>query len=143
MFLYFKIITYRHLCEFQGHWKSNAVVANQYVNASQCVGYHADQLGAIGPRPTIASLSLGVARSFRLKRSVALGDDHFHRGTISIRLPHNSLLIMHPPCQELYQHSIPPVSVLSSHPISLSSQINLTFHMFHPEWTESFTHPCS
>jgi alkylated DNA repair dioxygenase AlkB len=48
--------------------------------------------------PTIASLTLGAERIFRIKKIVS--DDN-EPSTFDISLPHNSLLIMLPPFQVL------------------------------------------
>lgn len=75
-------------------WHANVAFSNLYDGRNSSVGYHSDQLTYLGPLPTIASLSLGCEREFRLK-PVNQGR------TISIRLPHNSLFIMGPGCQEV------------------------------------------
>lgn len=79
-------------------------------NVSQTVGYHADQLTYLGPYPTIASLSLGTTRVFRLRGVQSLQDDASTPPprTYDIELPHNSLCIMGAGCQEKYKHTIPP-----------------------------------
>lgn len=68
---------------------------------------HCDQLTYLGPRAVIGSLSLGVAREFRVRKIVARDDDDGEQkgnkgiqradaeGQIAIHLPHNSLLVMH------------------------------------------------
>ena len=71
---------------------------NCYDGPQESVGYHADQLTYLGPRAIIGSLSLGVAREFRVRKILA-EDDSVHRkqdgsladaqGQISIHLPHN------------------------------------------------------
>jgi alkylated DNA repair dioxygenase AlkB len=84
-------------------WQANTAFVNCYDGPKECVGYHADQLTYLGPRAVIGSLSLGVAREFRVRKIVAEDDDHRRddgsladaQGQISIHLPHNSLLIMH------------------------------------------------
>lgn len=74
------------------NWRANVAFANLYDGRDSAVGYHSDQLTYLGPLPTIASLSLGCEREFRLKPVSSGGTSR----TISIRLPHNSLLIMGP-----------------------------------------------
>ncbi|RPA77069.1 hypothetical protein BJ508DRAFT_417284 [Ascobolus immersus RN42] len=49
-------------------WIANAAFINCYDGPNQSVGYHTDQLTYLGPMTTIASLSLGVTREFRVKR---------------------------------------------------------------------------
>ncbi|RVX70852.1 hypothetical protein B0A52_06008 [Exophiala mesophila] len=51
-------------------WQPNAAFVNCYDGGAQHVGYHSDQLTYLGPRAVIGSLSLGVAREFRVRRIV-------------------------------------------------------------------------
>ncbi len=44
-------------------WRANVAASNRYEGCSESVGLHSDQLTAIGPYPTIASLSLGKRSS--------------------------------------------------------------------------------
>lgn len=149
------------------NWLANVAFSNLYKGAGSGVGYHADQLSYLGPLATIASLSLGEARRFRLKPTApglpvnvadaeasaaaarrfgaalaaspavrqALAHASKHGGatagagaavaasvgvldgdlldglvdktpTFEIALPHNSLLLMGPGCQERFKHAI-------------------------------------
>ncbi|EHY53691.1 hypothetical protein HRR83_003906 [Exophiala dermatitidis] len=56
-------------------WQPNAAFVNCYDGGSQHVGYHSDQLSYLGPRAVIGSLSLGVAREFRVRKIVPKDDD--------------------------------------------------------------------
>lgn len=90
-------------------WVPNAAFVNCYKGGSESVGYHCDQLTYLGPRAIIGSLSLGVAREFRVRNIVARDESDVDgkpvtkpdtgradaEGQIAIHLPHNSLLIMH------------------------------------------------
>lgn len=101
----------RYGMEYDGPWRANVAAANCYRGAAETVGAHADQLTYLGPFPTIASLSLGTPRNFRLRAVPSVQDDPNVPSTIrtyDIHLPHNSLCIMHAGCQERYKHSIPP-----------------------------------
>ena len=129
-------------------WIPNAAFANCYTGGSQSVGYHSDQLTYLGPRAVIGSLSLGVAREFRV-RKITARDDEEHidskdqradaEGQISIHLPHNSLLVMHAEMQEEWKHSIHPAPVIDPHPIAGNKRINITYRhyreSFHPRNT--------
>lgn len=102
------------------------------------MGYHCDQLTYLGPRAVIGSLSLGVAREFRVRKIVArdeadpkakspLRPDNGRadaEGQIAIHLPHNSLLVMHAEMQEEWKHSIHPAPVIDPHPIAGNKRIN-------------------
>lgn len=52
-------------------WIPNAAFVNCYSGGAESVGYHSDQLTYLGPRAIIGSLSLGVAREFRIRKIVA------------------------------------------------------------------------
>jgi alkylated DNA repair dioxygenase AlkB len=138
-------------------WKPNAAFVNCYDGPSESVGYHSDHLTYLGPHPVIGSLSLGVAREFRIRRIVAQDDEAEEQnevknynsvqsqaasaradaqGQISIHLPHNSLLIMHAEMQEEWKHSIAPAQTISPHPISGNRRINVTYR-----WYRDTLHP--
>lgn len=115
-------------------WRPSYVLANLYKDGQQSVGSHTDRLSSLGPLPTIASVSLGAGRVFRLhpadsnvaaKAAAAAatmtaggssgsnsgGQDGGGGGgrvvsSIDIQLPHNSLLIMWPPTQEEWKHEV-------------------------------------
>jgi len=117
------------------------------------VGYHSDQLTYLGPRAVIGSLSLGVAREFRVRKVVPHEDDPGSEdgnkksdsqradaeGQISIHLPHNSLLVMHAEMQEEWKHSIAPAQAIDPHPIAKNKRINITYRCYkeslHPRYT--------
>ncbi|KAK2882387.1 hypothetical protein FQN49_000411 [Arthroderma sp. PD_2] len=56
-------------------WEPNAAFVNCYDGPAESVGYHSDELTYLGPRAVIGSLSLGVAREFRVRRIVPPDDD--------------------------------------------------------------------
>ena len=129
-------------------WRPNAAFCNLYQGGSESVGYHSDQLTYLGPRAVIGSVSLGVAREFRVRKIVARDDasqqnSNFQRadaeGQIAIHLPHNSLLVMHAEMQESWKHSIHPAPVIDPHPIAGNKRINITYRhyrdSFHPRYT--------
>ncbi|KAG5437035.1 hypothetical protein PCANB_001311 [Pneumocystis canis] len=135
-----KTILGREFLEYQyhGEWNPNFAIANLYANAKENVGYHSDQLTHIGPKPTIACISLGVEREFRLKYS---SFEH-HENVKSIHLPHNSLLIMHPPCQEVYKHSIHPAHTVTPHPISGTARISITYRFCRKTYQSKYIPKC-
>ena len=128
-------------------WKANTAFVNCYDGPRECVGYHADQLTYLGPRAVIGSLSLGVAREFRVRKIVAEDDVHRRengsladaQGQISIHLPHNSLLIMHAEMQEEWKHSIAPAQAIDPHPLAKNKRLNITYRYYkdnlHPKVT--------
>ncbi|KAG0200086.1 hypothetical protein BGX28_006756 [Mortierella sp. GBA30] len=129
-----------HPYEVQGDWNCNVAAVNHYAHSKESVGWHADKLTYLGPRPTIGSLTLGATRFFRIRKVVP---DAKHPDTagqlISIALPHNSLCIMWPPMQEEWKHEIPPQATVTPHPISGTARINITYRLsregFSPEDT--------
>ena len=97
----------------------NAVLANAYRDGRDSMGWHADDEPELGPRPAVASLSLGAERRFRLRARQRSGDGQ--RESLGLVLAHGSLLLMKPGCQERYQHALPR----TRKPVDL--RINLTF----------------
>jgi hypothetical protein len=112
--------------QYPGPWSCDVAVVNKYANRTESVGWHSDQMTHIGPDAVIASVSLGVTREFRLKNKF---DNDM--STVSVHLPHNSLVIMHAGCQEEWKHSVVPLSVSPEpHEISGDARINITYRMY-------------
>ncbi|KAG8944081.1 hypothetical protein FRC00_010770 [Tulasnella sp. 408] len=122
----------RYASEWGGSsgWKANVAAANCYKGGKEGVGFHTDQLTYLGPYPTIASLSLGTERIFRLRETIPKEEQETRSArTFNVSLPHNSvrvfrppltvlvltwfcisnyqLIIMHGGCQEHFKHTIP------------------------------------
>lgn len=128
-------------------WKANTAFVNCYDGPKEHVGYHSDQLTYLGPRAVIGSLSLGVAREFRVRKIMAEDDQHRKndgsladaQGQISIHLPHNSLLVMHAEMQEEWKHSIAAAQAIDPHPIAKNKRLNITYRFYkenlHPKYT--------
>ncbi|ESU11030.1 hypothetical protein FGSG_05110 [Fusarium graminearum PH-1] len=125
-------------------WVPNSAFVNAYTGPQQNVGWHSDHLTYLGPRPVIGSISLGVAREFRVRRILPKDDsktvqDQDAEGQIAIHLPHNSLLVMHAEMQEEWKHSIAPALSIDPHPISGTTRINITYRDYranmHPKLT--------
>jgi len=135
-------------------WSPNAAFVNCYDGGAESVGYHSDQLSYLGPRAVIGSLSLGVAREFRVRKIVGREEEENaaikgreasdrsradEEGQIAIQLPHNSLLVMHAEMQEEWKHSIHPSLTVDPHPVAGNKRINITYRWyresFHPRYT--------
>lgn len=126
-------------------WAPNSAFVNCYNGAQESVGWHSDQLTYLGPRAVIGSVSLGVAREFRVRRVLPRdGDDRSAEdadaeGQISIHLPHNSLLVMHAEMQEEWKHCIAPALSIDPHPMAGCKRINITYRDYrramHPRHT--------
>lgn len=93
----------------------NSVLLNRYRDGRDAMGWHSDDEPELGPRPLIASLSLGAPRRFVLR----------HRQQRALRteaaLGHGDLLLMGGDTQRLYQHALPR----TARPVG--ERINLTF----------------
>jgi hypothetical protein len=133
-----------------GPWKPNAAFVNCYNGGAESVGYHSDQLTYLGPRAIIGSISLGVAREFRVRRIVPQDAETKTKpqesadaeGQIAIHLPHNSLLVMHAEMQEEWKHSIAPAQAIDPHPISGNKRINITYRDYKKNLHPKFTPKC-
>ncbi|KAG0346769.1 hypothetical protein BG004_000876 [Podila humilis] len=128
-----------HPFEEQGEWNCNVAAVNHYAHSKESVGWHADKLTYLGPRPTISSLTLGATRFFRIRKVVPDVKNPDTAGQlISIALPHNSLCIMWPPMEE-WKHEVPAQARVTPHPISGTARINITYRLrregFAPEDT--------
>ncbi|KAI9852098.1 MAG: hypothetical protein M1838_001895 [Thelocarpon superellum] len=153
-------------------WIPNAAFVNCYNGGHESVGYHADQLTYLGPRAIIGSLSLGVAREFRVRRIVPRDDVNESdetannaaeqdpsgpigsgksptararadaEGQIAIHLPHNSLLVMHAEMQEEWKHSIAPAQAIDPHPIAGAKRINVTYRHYRDSFHPRHTPRC-
>ncbi|KAI9599067.1 hypothetical protein BDF19DRAFT_462478 [Syncephalis fuscata] len=119
----------RYSHESNEEWFPSVAASNCYASAKESVDWHSDTLTYLGPMPTIASLSLGAGRPFRLQ-SYALARDQ--PATYSVYLPHNSLLLMHPPTQEQWRHQVPAAPV-HPHPLAGSTRINITYRHYRQE----------
>jgi len=98
----------------------NSVLANRYRNGRDAMGWHRDDEPELGLRPTIASLSLGAARRFRLK------PNNVAHPPLSLELPHGSLLVMRGDTQTNTRHALP----CTARPVA--ERINLTFRCIKP-----------
>lgn len=98
----------------------NSVLANLYRDGRDAMGWHSDDEPELGPRPVIASLSLGGVRRFTLK----------HRrepaNKLALELAHGSLLVMHGDTQADWRHALPR----TARPVA--PRINLTFRRILP-----------
>lgn len=98
----------------------NSVLANCYRDGRDSMGWHSDAEAELGPRPVIASLSLGATRRFVLKQR----DDPAVQ--LALALPPGSLLVMAGDTQRRYRHALPR----TARPVA--TRINLTFRQVAP-----------
>ncbi|OHE90727.1 GRF zinc finger [Colletotrichum orchidophilum] len=138
-------------------WAPNMAFVNCYDGPQENVGWHSDQLTYLGPRAVIGSVSLGVAREFRVRRIIpkdggggengtnattAAAEDADAEGQISIHLPHNSLLVMHAEMQEEWKHSIAPAQAIDPHPVAGNKRINITYRDYRADMHPRHTPKC-
>jgi alkylated DNA repair dioxygenase AlkB len=103
----------------------NSVLANRYRDGDDRMGWHSDDEPELGPRPVIASVSLGAPRRFLLKPRAATAAPG--RGArenarpLTIELPPGSLLVMAGDTQRHYRHALPGTAR------TVGERINLTF----------------
>jgi len=102
----------------------NSVLLNLYRDGNDYISWHSDNEKELGINPTIASLSLGASRIFRIRRM----DNHSIKYDIELR--HGSLLIMKGETQHHWEHTIPRRSDNKLSLFDKSNEIkriNLTF----------------
>lgn len=126
-------------CEF------NSVICNYYESGTQRIGYHADDEAYLGPRPNIASITLGASREFicRPKKQGAVNRPGTSSGAtalgntsagpppqqqqkwspLTLSLDEGDLLLMRGRTQDQAEHSVPPRQGVGE------GRINLTFRL--------------
>jgi alkylated DNA repair dioxygenase AlkB len=92
----------------------NSVLLNLYRDEQDSVAWHSDDEAELGPRPVIASLSLGAMRTFKLR--------HKQNGhMVSIALHNGCLLRMAGETQHCWKHAV------LKEKAATGPRINLTF----------------
>ena len=92
----------------------NACLLNLYENGSEGMGWHSDDEKELDSAAPIASVSLGGTRKFAFKHKL-------DKTSVSLFLEDGSVLLMQPPTQEFWQHSL----TKTKRPVA--PRINLTF----------------
>lgn len=96
----------------------NSVLVNCYQDGNHGVGWHSDNETELGSSPTIASLSLGATRRFRVRHK---SDKSIPARSFDLRA--GNLLIMDGCSQRDWQHAVPKVKS------TVGPRINLTFRL--------------
>lgn len=109
----------KHLISGLAGYPFNGVLCNLYRDGQDAMGWHSDNEPELGQNPVIASVSLGEARNFSLRKT------RHTKQYLSLPLEHNSLLLMPEGFQSLYQHAVPRSKKNND------ARINLTFRMFY------------
>lgn len=92
----------------------NCCLLNLYHSGEEGMAWHADDEKELHPNGAIASVSLGEARRFLFRHQQT-------KQKCEIELAHGSLLLMRPPTQDHWHHSLPPMRRVKG------ARINLTF----------------
>jgi alkylated DNA repair dioxygenase AlkB len=87
----------------------NSLLLNLYRDGHDAMGWHADDEGELAAASPIASLSLGSARTFRLRPRPRRGAESPQNAAepLAFELGHGDLLAMDPPTQRHWQHQVP------------------------------------
>lgn len=94
----------------------NHVLANFYRDGNDSMGLHSDSEPELGESPTVASLSLGATRRFRIvPRDATTGR------RLELDLTSGSLLVMQGALQHHYRHDLPKSRLVRE------PRLNLTF----------------
>lgn len=104
---------------YTGH-QYNFVLVNRYNDGSDHIGEHRDDEKDLDRSVPIASLSFGQVRDFVLKHGDARRKVR-HVEPVKMPLEHGSLLLMNPPTNQHWYHSLPPRKG------AMGPRINLTF----------------
>jgi alkylated DNA repair dioxygenase AlkB len=95
----------------------------RYRDGKDHMGEHRDDEKELDQKSGIASVSLGQVRDFVLRHSDARGKKKRSIPPVKIPLGHGSLLLMKPPTNTFWYHSIPQRKSLPG------VRINLTFRL--------------
>ena len=92
----------------------NSCLLNLYHDGCEGMGWHSDDEKELDQTAPIASISFGGERKFAFKHK-------FEKTSVSLVLANGSLLLMHAPTQQYWQHS------LTKTKRTVAPRINLTF----------------
>ena len=92
----------------------NSCLLNFYHDGADGMGWHSDDEKELDPDSPITSLSLGAERKFAFRHKV-------DKTTVPLYLESGSVLIMHSPTQQFWQHALLKTKTVSS------PRMNLTF----------------
>lgn len=105
----------RRRCEEIAGAAFNSVLANLYRDGADSMDWHADDEASLGPAPVIASISLGAARRFQMRRKDKRGE------AVCTELGNGDVLVMSGRCQADWLHRVPKTKK------PVGPRINLTF----------------
>lgn len=108
-----------------GKWIFNFVLINRYKDGTDYMGEHRDDESDLERTAPIASVSFGQKRDFVFRHKDARGKKKTRQdlSVVKTTLASGSLLVMYPPTNEFWYHSL-PVRKRAAAP-----RINLTFRV--------------
>jgi alkylated DNA repair dioxygenase AlkB len=115
-----ELIHIKHTAEALAHHKFNSCLLNLYHDGDQGMGWHSDDEIELEQSAPIASVSFGGDRKFSFKHK-------FEKLGTSVVLENGSVLLMHAPTQNFWQHSLTKTKRL------VPPRINITFRAIRQE----------
>ncbi|MXY54229.1 MAG: alpha-ketoglutarate-dependent dioxygenase AlkB [Gammaproteobacteria bacterium] len=82
-------------------WRTNFVLVNRYRSGRDHLGWHSDDERDMGPAPVVATVSIGVPRTFRMAARRKGSPNH------DVVLESGSLFLMWGRSQRHYRHCVP------------------------------------
>jgi alkylated DNA repair dioxygenase AlkB len=92
----------------------NSCLLNLYHNGEEGMGWHSDDEKELDPKAPIVSVSFGASRKFAFRHKI-------DKTKATVILENGSVLMMHPPTQEYWSHSLVTTK------LATPARINLTF----------------
>ena len=114
-----ELLRMKHLLERRTGHAYNSCLLNLYHNGDEGMGWHSDDEKELDSTAPIASVSLGARRKFAFRHKQ-------DKTTVPVFLEHGSLLVMYPPIQEHWHHSLLKTKTVTD------PRINLTFRKILP-----------
>ena len=109
-----ELLSIKRKIEAMAQYTFNSCLLNLYHDGSQGMGWHSDDEIELDQRAPIASVSFGGERKFAFKHKS-------EKLAVSMPLENGSVLLMHPPTQQFWQHSLAKTKRV------IQPRINLTF----------------
>lgn len=109
-----ELLRIKQTAEKLANYTFNSCLLNLYHDGHQGMGWHSDDEVELEQSAPIASVSFGGERKFSFKHK-------FEKLGASVILENGSLLLMHPPTQHFWQHSLTKTKRI------VLPRINLTF----------------
>ncbi|XP_016044663.2 DNA oxidative demethylase ALKBH2 [Erinaceus europaeus] len=105
----------------------NFVLVNRYKDGLDHIGEHRDDEKELAPGSPIASVSFGACRDFLFRNRGSRGKKASGKAeVVRLQLAHGSLLMMNPPTNTYWYHSLPVRKKV------LAPRVNLTFRRMLP-----------